>query len=92
MLEVLKPNQHSTVSHSRFHSELLGFLSQRCSFANLRHLVVLSWMVAGLLLNQKVCFDCWKTVLPVGHIACGQLAKALSALVGQCADRRRAVV
>jgi len=67
MLEVLKPNQHSTVAPTRLHSELLAFLRQRYSFADQRHLVVLSSMVACLLLSQTVCFDCWKTVLPMGH-------------------------
>jgi hypothetical protein len=28
---------------------------------------MLAWMVAGLLLSQTVCFDRWKTVLPLGH-------------------------
>ena len=67
MLGVLKPNQHSTVSRTRLHSELVGFLRQRCSFADQRHLVLLASMVTGLLLSQTVCFDRWKTVLPMGH-------------------------
>ncbi len=67
MLEVLRPNQPSTVSRTRLHFKLLGFLRQRSSFADQRHLAVLSWMVAGLLLSQTVCFYCWKTVLPMGH-------------------------
>ncbi|MFM7086380.1 MAG: hypothetical protein ACKOXO_05235, partial [Cyanobium sp.] len=64
MLGVLKANQRSTVSRTRLQSELLGFLRQHCSVADLRHLALLAWMVTGLLLSQTVCFDRWKTVLP----------------------------
>ena len=53
-------------SHARLHAELLGLLRQHSRFADQRHLVLLSWMVAGLLLSQTVCFDRWKTVLPLG--------------------------
>ena len=67
MLAVLNPSQHSTGSRTRLHSERLGFLGQRCSFADQRHFVVLTSMVTRLLLSQTVCFDRWKTVLPMGH-------------------------
>jgi len=67
MLGVLNANQHSTVSRTRLQSELLGFLRQHCSVADLRHLALLAWMVTGLLLSQTVCFDRWKTVLPMGY-------------------------
>jgi hypothetical protein len=53
------------VPQTRLHAELLGLLRQHSRFADQRHLVLLSWMVAGLLLSQTVCFDRWKTVLPL---------------------------
>jgi hypothetical protein len=55
------------VSQTRLHAELLGLLRQHSRFADQRHLVLLSWMVAGLLLSQTICFDRWKDVLPLGH-------------------------
>ena len=55
------------VSHARLHRELIGLLRQHSRFCDHRHLVLLGWMVAGLLLSQTVCFDRWKTVLPLGH-------------------------
>ncbi|MCP9824256.1 hypothetical protein [Synechococcus sp. EJ6-Ellesmere] len=55
------------VSHARLHFELIGLLRQHSPFGDQRHLVLLAQMVAGLLLSQTVCFDCWKTVLPLGH-------------------------
>ena len=51
-------------SHARLHCELTGFLRQHCPVRDQRHLVLLGWMVAGLLLSQTVCFDHWKTRLP----------------------------
>jgi hypothetical protein len=54
------------VSHARLHAELIGLLRQHTPFLDQRHLVLLSLMVAGLLLSQTVCFDRWKTVLPLG--------------------------
>ncbi len=54
-------------SHARLHAELTGFLRQHCPICDERHLALLGWMVAGLLLSQTVCFDRWKTVLPLGH-------------------------
>jgi hypothetical protein len=54
-------------SHTRLHRELISFLRQHSAFADQRHLVLLAQMVAGLLLSQTVCFDRWKTVLPLGH-------------------------
>lgn len=53
--------------YARLHAELLGFLRQHSQFCDQRHLVLLAWMVAGLLLSQTVCFDRWKAVLPLGH-------------------------
>jgi hypothetical protein len=55
------------VSHARLHAELIAFLRQHCPARDQRHLVLLGWMVAGLLLSQMVCFDHWKTRLPLGH-------------------------
>jgi hypothetical protein len=55
------------IPQTQLHVELLGLLRQLSRFADQRHLVLLSWMVAGLLLSQTVCFDRWKTVLPLGH-------------------------
>lgn len=55
------------VSHARIHAELIGLLRQHRQFLDQRHLVLLAWMVARLLLSQSVCFDRWKTVLPLGH-------------------------
>jgi hypothetical protein len=54
-------------SPTRLHSELLAFLRQHCPFPDQRQLVLLAWMVSGLLLSQTVCFDRWKTVLPMAH-------------------------
>ena len=48
---------------TRLHSELLALLRQHCRFCDLRHLVLLAQMVAGLLLSQTVCFDHWKAHL-----------------------------
>ena len=55
------------VSPTRLHAELLGLLRQHSRFADQRHVVLLAQMVAGLLLSQTVCFDRWKSVLPLGH-------------------------
>jgi hypothetical protein len=54
-------------SPARLHAELTGFLRQHCPVRDQRHLALLVWMVAGLLLSQTVCFDHWKTRLPLGH-------------------------
>lgn len=54
-------------SHARLHAELIAFIRQHCPARDQRHLVLLSWMVAGLLLSQTVCFDRWKSVLPLGY-------------------------
>jgi hypothetical protein len=42
-------------------------LRQHSRFADQLHLVLSAQTVAGLLLSQTVCFDRWKTVLPLGH-------------------------
>ena len=47
-------------SLARLHGELISFLRQHCPVADQRHLVLLAWMVAGLLLSETVCFDRWK--------------------------------
>ena len=52
---------------TQLQSELIGLLRQHSPFCDQRHLVLLAWMVAGLLLSQTVCFDRWKTVLPLGN-------------------------
>jgi hypothetical protein len=51
-------------SHARLHREQTGFLRQHCPVFDERHLVLLEWMVAGLLLSQTVCFDQWKRSIP----------------------------
>ena len=54
-------------SRARLHAELIAFLRQHCPVRDQRHLILLGWMVVGLLLSQIVCFDHWKTRLPLGH-------------------------
>jgi hypothetical protein len=54
-------------SRARLHGELIACLRQHCPARDQRHLVLLRWMVAGLLLSQAVCFDHWKARLPLGH-------------------------
>ena len=54
-------------SHTRLHAELTDFLRQHCSVSDERHLTLLGWMVAGLLLSETVCFDRWKARLPMGR-------------------------
>jgi hypothetical protein len=63
----IRPNQASVACHTRLHRELIGFLRQHSAFCDQRHLVLLAWMVAGLLLSQTLCFDNWMSVLPLGH-------------------------
>ena len=52
-------------SPARLHRELIGLLRQHCPVADERHLVLLGWMVAGLLLSQNVCFGHWQQLLPL---------------------------
>jgi len=52
---------------AQLHAELIGFLRQHCPVRDQRHLVLLAWMVAGLSLSETVCFDRWKTRLPLGY-------------------------
>ena len=52
-------------SLAQLHAELIGFLRQHCPVRDQRHLVLLAWMVAGLSLSETVCFDRWKTRLPL---------------------------
>ena len=54
-------------SPARIHAELIGFLRQHCPARDQRHLVLLGWMVAALLLSETVCFDRWKARLPMAH-------------------------
>jgi hypothetical protein len=54
-------------SRAQLHAELIRFLRQHCPARDQRHLVLLAWMVAGLLLSETVCFDHWKTRLPMAH-------------------------
>ena len=54
-------------SRAQLHAELIRFLRQHCPVCDERHLVLLGWMVAGLLLSETVCFDHWKTKLPLAH-------------------------
>jgi hypothetical protein len=53
------------VSHARFHAELIAFLRQHCPVADERHLTLLGWMVARMLLSQTVCFGHWQRALPL---------------------------
>ena len=62
-----KPNQSPVDPHTRLHRELIGLLRQHSQFADQRHLLLLGWMVAGLLLSQTVCFDPHNTLLPMGR-------------------------
>jgi hypothetical protein len=55
------------VSHARLHAELIGLLRPHSPFLDQRHLALLAWMVAGLLLSQTVCFERWKTTVTLGH-------------------------
>jgi hypothetical protein len=70
------------VSHARLHAELIGLLRQHSRFCDQRHLVLLAQMVAGLLLSQTVCFDRWKTVLPLGPAALEQARPGLASCAG----------
>ena len=54
-------------SRAQLHAELISFLRQHCPVCDERHLVLLAWMVAGLLLSETVCFDHWKAKLPMAH-------------------------
>ncbi|MGA0909275.1 MAG: transposase, partial [Burkholderiaceae bacterium] len=54
-------------SRAQLHAELIAFLRQHCPVCDERHLVLLGWMVAGLLLSETVCFDHWKARLPMAH-------------------------
>ena len=54
-------------SRAQLHAELIGFLRQHCPIRDQRRLVLLGWMVTGLLLSETVCFDHWKTRLPLAH-------------------------
>ena len=49
-------------SRAQLHCELIAFLRQHCPVRDQRHLVLLAWMVAGLLLSETVCFDRWNAV------------------------------
>ncbi|MBD2551450.1 sugar nucleotide-binding protein, partial [Microcystis elabens FACHB-917] len=62
-----KPIQSLVDPQTRLHRELIGLLRQHSAFCDQRHLLLLGWMVAGLLLSQTVCFDRWNSVLPLGH-------------------------
>ncbi len=44
---------------TRLDRQLIGLLRQHSAFCDQRHLLLLGWMVAGLLLSQTVCFDRW---------------------------------
>ncbi len=54
-------------TRAQLHAELIAFLRQHCPVQDQRHLVLLGWMVAGLLLSQTVCFDHWRSRLPLGR-------------------------
>ncbi len=54
-------------SHAQLHAELIVFLRQHCPIADERHLVLLAWMVAGLLLSQTVSCGHWQRALPLHH-------------------------
>ena len=54
-------------SRAQLHAELIAFLRQHCPARDQRHLVLLGWMAAGLLLSETVCFDHWKAKLLMAH-------------------------
>jgi len=54
-LGVPTPNQSPVDSHARLHCELTGFLRQHCPVRD------------QLSLSETVCFDRWKTRLPLAH-------------------------
>jgi len=54
-------------SHARLHGGLNDFLRQHCPVCDERHLALLGWMVAGLLLSQTVCFGHWQRALSLQH-------------------------
>jgi hypothetical protein len=72
---------------TRLHRELISVLRQHIRFADQRHLVLLGWMVAWLLLSQTVCFVSWNTVLPLGHCLAASWQRRCSALAEQQPDR-----
>jgi len=47
-------------THAQLYGELIAFLRQHCPVCDYRHLVLLGWMAAGLLLSQTVCFHQWE--------------------------------
>jgi len=53
-------------SHNRLHAELIAVLRQHCLIADKRHLVLLSWLVAGLLLSQIVNLGVQESLLRGG--------------------------
>ena len=72
---------------TRLHRELIGLLRQHSAFCDQRHLLLLGWMVAGLLLSQTVCFDRWNSVLPLGHcLAASWQRRCLRWLSNSCID------
>jgi hypothetical protein len=54
-------------SHAWLHCELTGFLTQHCPVLDQRHLLLLGWKVAGLLLSETVYFDRWQARLSMAH-------------------------
>jgi hypothetical protein len=54
-------------SRAQLHAALIAFLRQHCPVADERHLTLLGWMVAGLLLSQTVCLGHWQQLLPLHH-------------------------
>ena len=54
-------------SPSRVHAQLIRPLRQHSRFADHRHLVLLTRMVAALPLSQTLCFDRGNSVLPLSH-------------------------
>ena len=58
-------------SRAQLHAELIRFLRQHCPARDERHLTLLGWMVAGLLLSQTVCFGHWQRALPLQHCLAG---------------------
>jgi hypothetical protein len=54
-------------SRAQLHAALIAFLRQHCPVADQRHLTLLGWMVAGLLLSQTVCLGHWQQLLPLHH-------------------------
>lgn len=69
---------------THLHTDLLGLLRQHSRCRDQRHLVLLAWMVLGLLLSETVCFDRWKSVLPLGYCFAGSWQRRVQRWLSNC--------